>query len=42
MIESVEFEVGGMKCSGCEEGLRQALESIPGVTTAIPDGPRNE
>ena len=37
MIVTIHMKVGGMKCAGCEEGLRQALESIDGVVAAIPE-----
>lgn len=37
MIETEQFLVGGMKCSGCEESLRQGLLELPGVMKAHPD-----
>lgn len=37
MIETEQFFVGGMKCSGCEESLLQGLLELPGVVKARAD-----
>ena len=33
MENTISFKVEGMTCGGCARSVRQALESIPGVTS---------
>lgn len=34
MANTLQFKVEGMTCGGCARSVRQALESVPGVTAA--------
>ena len=36
-MEIEVFEVRGMKCAGCGRRIEEALESLPGVTSASAD-----
>lgn len=35
--DEIQLTVDGMKCSGCQEGVKKALESVKGVTSATVD-----
>lgn len=36
------FSVTGMTCGGCEKGVREAVEKLPGVKTATADRTKKE
>lgn len=36
-MEIEVFEVRGMRCAGCAKRIGEALESLPGVTSAAAD-----
>jgi copper chaperone CopZ len=35
--DELKLRIDGMKCSGCQEGVKKALESVKGVTSATVD-----
>ncbi|MEE9413126.1 MAG: heavy-metal-associated domain-containing protein [Methylococcales bacterium] len=41
-METVVLDVAGMKCGGCESGVKQALEALDGIDKAVPNHKLNK
>ena len=41
-MDKIVLDVGGMRCGGCENVLRQALSACPGIRQVNPDHRQNK
>ncbi|MEE9346522.1 MAG: heavy-metal-associated domain-containing protein [Methylococcales bacterium] len=41
-METVVLDVTGMKCGGCESGVKQALEALDGIDKVVPNHQLNK
>jgi copper chaperone CopZ len=41
-METMVLEVTGMKCGGCESGVKQALEALDGIDKVVPNHKLNK
>jgi copper chaperone len=42
MTETIELTVTGMKCGGCENTVREKLQTVAGISSVKPDFKNNQ